>query len=111
MRLEDEFWRIRTDTGELADAEHDALRAYLDEKGFKTAMIDDNRWRGHGLTSPDISQALMSSTTVGSGASSERAKHHGLRRLGRVLVDPLSHPIERREIPPRESLTMSPWSN
>jgi pimeloyl-ACP methyl ester carboxylesterase len=71
----------------------------------------ENRWRGHGLTSPDISQALMSSTTVGSGASSERAKHHGLRRLGRVLVDPLSHPIERREIPPRESLTMSPWSN
>jgi pimeloyl-ACP methyl ester carboxylesterase len=71
----------------------------------------ENRWRGNGLTSPDISQALMSSTTAGSGASSERAKHHGLRRLGRVLVDPLSHPIERREIPPRESLTMSPWSN
>jgi len=42
LRLEDEFWRIRTDTGELADAERDALRAYLDEKGFKTAMIDDN---------------------------------------------------------------------
>ena len=33
LRLEDEFWRIRTDTGELADAERNALRAYLDEKG------------------------------------------------------------------------------
>ena len=42
LRLEDEFWRIRTDTGELVDAERDALRAYLHEKGFKTAMIDDN---------------------------------------------------------------------
>jgi len=42
LRLEDEFWRIRTDTGELADAECKALRAYLDEKGFKTSMIDDN---------------------------------------------------------------------
>jgi hypothetical protein len=42
LRLEDEFWRIRTDTGELADAERDALRAYLDEKGFKTTIIDDN---------------------------------------------------------------------
>jgi hypothetical protein len=42
LRLEDEFSRIRTDTGELADAERDALRAYLDGKGFKTAMIDDN---------------------------------------------------------------------
>jgi hypothetical protein len=29
LRLEDEFWRIRTDTGELADAERNALRAYL----------------------------------------------------------------------------------
>jgi hypothetical protein len=42
LRLEDEFWRIRTETGELADAERNALRAYLDEKGFKTAMMDDN---------------------------------------------------------------------
>jgi hypothetical protein len=42
LRLEHEFWRIRTDTSELADAERNALRAYLDEKGFKTAMIDDN---------------------------------------------------------------------
>lgn len=42
LRLEDEFWRIRTDTGELADAERNVLRAYLDEKGFRTAMIDDN---------------------------------------------------------------------
>ena len=42
LRLEDEFWRIRTDTGALADAERNALRAYLDEKGFKTAIIDDN---------------------------------------------------------------------
>jgi len=42
LRLEDEFWRIRTDTGELADAERNALRAYLDEKGLKTAIIDDN---------------------------------------------------------------------
>ena len=31
-----------TDTGELAGTERNALRAYLDEKGFKTAMIDDN---------------------------------------------------------------------
>jgi hypothetical protein len=42
LRLEDEFWRIRTDAGELADAERNALRAYLEEKGFKTAIIDDN---------------------------------------------------------------------
>ena len=42
LRLEDEFWRIRTDTDELANAERDALRTYLDEKGFKTAMIDGN---------------------------------------------------------------------
>jgi hypothetical protein len=42
LRLEDEFWRIRTDTGELAGTERNALRAYLDEKGFKTAMIDEN---------------------------------------------------------------------
>ena len=42
LRLEDEFWRIRTDTGELAGTERNALRAYLDEKGFKIAMIDDN---------------------------------------------------------------------
>ena len=42
LRLEDKFWRIRTDTGELAETERDALREYLDEKGFKTAMIDDN---------------------------------------------------------------------
>ena len=42
LRLEGEFWRIRTDTGELTDAERDALRTYLDEKGFKTAMIDDS---------------------------------------------------------------------
>ena len=41
LRLEDKFWRIRTDTGEFADAERDALRAYLHEKGFKTA-VDDN---------------------------------------------------------------------
>jgi hypothetical protein len=27
---------------ELADTEPDALRAYLDEKGFKTAMVDNN---------------------------------------------------------------------
>jgi hypothetical protein len=42
LRLEDDFWRIRTDTGELTNAERNALRAYLDEKGFKTAIIDDN---------------------------------------------------------------------
>jgi hypothetical protein len=41
LRLEDEFWRIRTDRGELADEERNALKAYLDEKGFKTAMIDE----------------------------------------------------------------------
>ena len=27
LRLEDEFWRIRTDTGELTDAERDALKS------------------------------------------------------------------------------------
>jgi hypothetical protein len=42
LRLEDEFWRIRTDTGELTETERNALKAYLDEKGFKTAMIDGN---------------------------------------------------------------------
>ena len=42
LRLEDEFWRICTDTGELAEIERNALRAYLDEKGFKTEIIDDN---------------------------------------------------------------------
>jgi hypothetical protein len=42
LRLENEFWRKRTDTGELADAERDALRAYLDKKGFRTATSDDN---------------------------------------------------------------------
>jgi hypothetical protein len=42
LRLEDEFWRIRTDTGELPDAKPNALRAYLVEKGFNTAMIGDN---------------------------------------------------------------------
>jgi len=41
LRREDDFWRVRTDAGELADAERNALRAYLDEKGFKTAIIDD----------------------------------------------------------------------
>ena len=39
MRLEDEFWRIRTDTGELADAERNALRAYLDEKGVVVGIM------------------------------------------------------------------------
>ncbi len=28
--------------GEFADTERDALRAYLDEKGFKTVMVDNN---------------------------------------------------------------------
>ena len=42
LRLEDDFWRIRTDTGELAAAERNALRAYLEEKGFKTAIIGDH---------------------------------------------------------------------
>jgi hypothetical protein len=42
LRLEEfiEFWRICTDTGELAATERNALRGYLDEKGCKTAMID-----------------------------------------------------------------------
>jgi hypothetical protein len=34
--------RIRTDTGEIPDAKPNALRAYLVEKGFNTAMIGDN---------------------------------------------------------------------
>jgi hypothetical protein len=41
LRREDDFWRIRTDTGELADSERNALRAYLEEKGFKAAITDD----------------------------------------------------------------------
>ena len=39
LRLEDHFWRIRTDTGELADAERNALRAYLDEKGLNLTTL------------------------------------------------------------------------
>jgi len=42
--------RIRTDTGELADAERNALRAYLDEKG----MIDDNLAIAGKLTWQDV---------------------------------------------------------
>ena len=34
--------RLAALSGELADSERNALRAYLDEKGFKTAIIDDN---------------------------------------------------------------------
>jgi len=32
LRFEDDFWRIRTDTGELADAERNALRTYSQTK-------------------------------------------------------------------------------
>ena len=39
LRREDDFWRIRTDTGELADAERNALRAYLDEKGLNLTTL------------------------------------------------------------------------
>ena len=37
----DEIGTFQTPS-ELTDAERDALRTYLDEKSFKTAMIDDN---------------------------------------------------------------------
>ena len=59
LRLEDEFWRIRTDTGELAETERNALRAYLDEKGFKTAMIDDNLVIAGKLTWTEIFEPIQ----------------------------------------------------
>jgi len=58
LRLEDDLWRIRTDTGELADAERNALRAYLDEKGFKTAIIDDNLAIAGKLTWQDVVEPI-----------------------------------------------------
>jgi hypothetical protein len=60
LRLEDEFWRIRTDRGELADEERNALRAYLDEKGFKTAMIDDNLAIAGELTWKEVFESIES---------------------------------------------------
>ena len=59
LRLEDEFWRIRTDTGELAETERNALRAYLDEKGVKTAMIDDNLVIAGKLTWTEIFEPIQ----------------------------------------------------
>jgi hypothetical protein len=59
LRLEDEFWRIRTDTGELAGTERNALRAYLDEKGVKTAMIDDNLVIAGKLTWTEIFEPIQ----------------------------------------------------
>jgi hypothetical protein len=59
LRLEDEFWRIRTDTGELAGTERNALRAYLDEKGFNTAMIDDNLVIAGKLTWTEIFEPIQ----------------------------------------------------
>ena len=58
MRLEDEFWRIRTDRGELADAERNALRAYLDEKGFKTARIDNKLAIAGELTWQEVIESI-----------------------------------------------------
>ena len=58
--FEGEFWRIRTDTGALADAERNALRAYLDEKGFKTAMIDDNLAIAGELTWQEVVEPIES---------------------------------------------------
>jgi hypothetical protein len=58
LRLEDEFWRIRTDKGELADAERDALRAYLDQKGFKTTIIDDNLATAGELTWQEVVEPI-----------------------------------------------------
>jgi hypothetical protein len=58
LRLEDEFWRIRTDTGELAETERNALRAYLDEKGFKTAIIDDNLFIAGKLTWTEVFEPI-----------------------------------------------------
>ena len=60
LRLEDEFWRIRTDRGELADEERNALKAYLDEKGFKTAMIDDNLAIAGELTWKEVFEPIES---------------------------------------------------
>jgi hypothetical protein len=31
VRLEDDFWRIRTDIGELAESERNELKEYFDE--------------------------------------------------------------------------------
>ena len=64
LRLEDEFWRIRTDTGELAETERNALRAYLDEKGFKTAIIDDNLVIAGKLTWTEVFEPSTASTGV-----------------------------------------------
>jgi hypothetical protein len=44
LRLEEEFWSIRTDTGELADAERKALRAYLDAMGEVDSRLQ--HWLG-----------------------------------------------------------------
>jgi hypothetical protein len=60
LRLEDEFWRIRTDRGELADEERNALRAYLDEKGFKIAMIDDSLAISGELTRKEVFETIES---------------------------------------------------
>ena len=81
LRLEDEFWRIRTDTGELADAERNALRAYLDEKGFKTAMIDDNlaiagelTWK-RGSLNPSRASTRARRTCIHSERGNIRLRH------------------------------------
>jgi hypothetical protein len=58
LRREDDFWRIRTDTGELADAERNALRAYLEEKGVKTAILDDHLAIAGELTSQEVVESI-----------------------------------------------------
>jgi hypothetical protein len=80
LRLEDEFWRIRTDTGELTDAERDALRAYLDEKGFKTAMIDDNL----AIAEPRIEPEIIFKLALALAPGMAETALLGLHRLGRA---------------------------
>ena len=58
LRREDDVWRIRTDTGELAAAGRNALRAYLEEKGFKTATIDNNLAIAGELTWQEVVEPL-----------------------------------------------------
>ena len=48
------------DTGELAETERNALKAYLDEKGFKTAIIDDNLVIAGKLTWTEVFEPIES---------------------------------------------------
>jgi hypothetical protein len=94
LRLEDEFWRIRTDRGELADEERNALRAYLDEKGFKIAMIDDSLAISGELTRKESLRSSRASTRARRKCiHSERGTAFcGLERIPVALACPLARP-------------------